>query len=40
MAITIAIPGIIRLIVVKAPDEMLAINEASMIERSLSGRDE
>ncbi len=38
MAITITIPGIIRLVAVKTPDEILAVNDASMVGRSLSGR--
>ncbi len=38
MAFTINIPGIIRLVAVKTPDEVLAVNDASMVERSLSGR--
>lgn len=38
MAFTITIPGIIRLVVVMTPDEVLAVNDASMVERSLSGR--
>ena len=38
MAITFTIPGIIRLVAVRTPDEMLAVNDASMVGRSLSGR--
>lgn len=38
MAFTIFIPGIIRLVAVRKPDEVLAVNDASMVERSLSGR--
>jgi len=38
VAFTINIPGIIRLVAVKTPDEVLAVNDASMVERSLSGR--
>jgi hypothetical protein len=38
VAITFAIPGIIRLVYVRAPDEVLAVNDATVIERSLSGR--
>ena len=38
MAFTITIPGIIRLVAVSAPDEVLAVNDASMVVRSLSGR--
>ncbi len=37
MAFTITIPGIIRLVAVKTPDEVLAVNDASMVHRSLSG---
>lgn len=38
MAFTIIIPGIIRLVVVKRPGEVVAVNDASMVQRSLSGR--
>jgi hypothetical protein len=38
VAFTITIPGIVRLVVVKTPDEMLAVNDASLVGRSLSGR--
>ena len=38
MAFTINIPGIIRLVAVKTPDEVLAVNDAGMVARSLSGR--
>jgi hypothetical protein len=38
VAFTITIPGIIRLVVVKRPDELVAVNDASMVGRSLSGR--
>ncbi|KRR01374.1 hypothetical protein [Bradyrhizobium valentinum] len=38
MACTITIPGIIRLVLVKKPDEVVAVNDASMVGRSLSGR--
>jgi len=38
VAFTITIPGIIRLVAVKTPDEVLAVNDTSMVERSLSGR--
>jgi hypothetical protein len=38
MAVTIAIPGIMRLVYIKTPDEVLAVNDSSVIERSLSGR--
>jgi hypothetical protein len=38
VAFTINIPGIIRLVVVRTPDEVLAVNDASMVGRSLSGR--
>lgn len=38
MAFTIHIPGIIRLVAVNTPDEVLAVNDASMVGRSLSGR--
>ena len=38
MAFTISIPGIIRLVVVKRPDELVAVNDAGLIQRSLSGR--
>jgi hypothetical protein len=38
VAFTISIPGIIRLVAVTAPDEVLAVNDASMVGRSLSGR--
>jgi hypothetical protein len=38
VACTITIPGIIRLVLVKKPDEVVAVNDASMIGRSLSGR--
>lgn len=38
MAFTISIPGIIRLVAVTTPDETLAVNDAGMVERSLSGR--
>jgi len=38
VAFTIIIPGIIRLVVVKRPGEVVAINDASMVQRSLSGR--
>jgi hypothetical protein len=38
MAITLAIPGLIRLVYVRAPDEVLAVDNSSVIARSLSGR--
>ncbi len=38
MAFTIIIPGIVRLVAVKTPDEVLAVNDAGMVARSLSGR--
>jgi len=38
VAFIITIPGIIRLVAVRTPDEVLAVNDASMVERSLSGR--
>jgi len=38
VAFTITIPGIIRLVAVKTPAEVLAVNDASMVQRSLSGR--
>ena len=38
MAFTITIPGIIRLVVVGRPDELIAVNDASVVQRSLSGR--
>lgn len=38
MAFTITIPGLVRLIVVLKPDELLSINDASLVTRSLSGR--
>jgi hypothetical protein len=38
VAFTIHIPGIIRLVAVNTPDEVLAVNDASMVGRSLSGR--
>ena len=38
MAFTITIPGIIRLVVVKTPAELVAVNDASTVQRSLSGR--
>jgi len=38
VAFTITIPGIIRLVIVKTPDEVLAVSNASMIQRPLSGR--
>jgi hypothetical protein len=38
VAFTITIPGIVRLVVVKTPDEVLAVNDASFVGRSLSGR--
>lgn len=38
MAIRITIPGILRLIFFKKPNEILAINDSSMVQRSLSGR--
>jgi hypothetical protein len=38
MAFTLTIPGIIRLVYVRTADEVLAINNASAVERSLSGR--
>ncbi|WLB09525.1 hypothetical protein QIH87_47670 [Bradyrhizobium elkanii] len=38
MAFGITIPGIIRLVAVSTPEEVLAVNDASMIGRSLSGR--
>ena len=38
MALTITIPGLIRLVVVRTPDEVLAVNDAGMVGRSLSGR--
>jgi hypothetical protein len=38
VAFTIIIPGIVRLVAVKTPDEVLAVNDAGMVARSLSGR--
>lgn len=38
MAFTISIPGIIRLVFVTTPGEVLVANDASMVDRSLSGR--
>jgi len=38
MAITLTLPGIIRLVYVRTADEVLAVNNASAVERSLSGR--
>lgn len=38
MAFAITIPGIIRLVAVRTPEEVLAVNDASMVDRSLSGR--
>ena len=38
MAITLAIPGLLRLVYVSAPDEVLAFDKASVIARTLSGR--
>ena len=38
MAISIGIPGIIRLVIVRTPDEVLAVNDATVVARSLSGR--
>jgi hypothetical protein len=38
VAISISIPGVIRLVAVKTPDELLAVNDAIMVQRSLSGR--
>jgi hypothetical protein len=38
VAITLTLPGIIRLVYLRTADEVLAVNSASAIERSLSGR--
>ncbi len=38
MAFTITIPGLVRLIIVWQPNEVLSINDASMVTRPLSGR--
>jgi hypothetical protein len=38
VAFTITIPGLIRLVAVTTPDEVLAVNDAGMVGRSLSGR--
>ena len=38
MAFTITIPGIVRIVIVKTPDEVVAINDAGVVGRSLSGR--
>jgi hypothetical protein len=38
VAFTITIPGIVRLVAVTTPEEVLAVNNASMVGRSLSGR--
>jgi hypothetical protein len=38
MAIRITIPGIMRLVFFRTPKEVLAINDSSMVQRSLSGR--
>lgn len=38
MAFGITIPGIIRLVAVRTPEEVLAVNDASMVGRPLSGR--
>jgi hypothetical protein len=38
VAFGITIPGIVRLVAVSSPEEVLALNEASMVGRSLSGR--
>lgn len=38
MAITFTLPGIIRLVYVRTADEVLAVNNASAVERSVSGR--
>src|SRR5262249_25527161 len=38
VAFVITIPGIVRLVVVSSPDEVLAFNDAEMVRRSLSGR--
>src|SRR5205814_1651137 len=38
MAFTISIPGIIRLVAVTTPEEVLAVNDATVVGRSLSGR--
>jgi len=38
MAITLTLPGIIRLVYVRTADEVLAVNNASGVGRSLSGR--
>jgi hypothetical protein len=37
VAFTISIPGIIRLAIVKTPAELRAVNDASTVQRSLSG---
>lgn len=38
MAFTITIPGLVRFVIVSKPNELLSINDASMVTRSLSGR--
>src|SRR5262245_63069898 len=38
MGISLRIPGLVRLMVVKRPDEMLAVNAAAGVDRPLSGR--
>ena len=38
MAFTITIPGLVRLMVVWQPNELLSINDASLTTRPLSGR--
>ena len=38
MAISINIPGILRLVFVEAADEIVAVNDATIVKRSLSGR--
>ena len=38
MAISINIPGILRLVFIKAADEIIAANDAAVVARSLSGR--
>ena len=38
MAISIRIPGLLRLMVVRRPDEVLAVNAATGVDRPLSGR--
>jgi hypothetical protein len=38
VAITLTLPGIIRLVYVRTADEVLAVNNASGVERSVSGR--